>query len=230
MLRGVFVTGTDTGVGKTVVAAGLVSHIRRRLTQSFTGSADRMVRYWKPVQTGIEQDDDTATVKYLAACRDDECLDEGVRLPRPVSPHLAARLSGTVITLDRLTTILSAQPATGAWVVEGAGGVLVPLNDSDFMIDLMASLGLPAVVVTRSTLGTINHTLLTLEVLRSRGLSVAGVVVNGPSNPDNCEAISRYGRVPVLGRLHLLEPLSPDALRQWAEGDLDPDEFLLKPS
>jgi dethiobiotin synthase len=141
--------------------------------------------YWKPIQTGIEQDDDTATVRRLGNCADDEIFDHGVRLPRPVSPHLAARLSGQEIELTPLTALVAGQSKNVRWIVEGAGGVLVPVSDTDKMTDLMRELNLPVVVVARSTLGTINHTLLTLEALRSRSLCVAGVVMVGESNPDN---------------------------------------------
>src|SRR5438874_8676216 len=135
MRRGVFVTGTDTGVGKTVVAAALMCRYR--------GLAP--LRYWKPIQTGIEQDDDTADVRRLAACADGEILDEGVRLRLPLSPHQAAALDGTTIEIDRVMGALDSQPSTDRWIVEGAGGVLVPLNESELAVDLMRRLGLAAV-------------------------------------------------------------------------------------
>jgi dethiobiotin synthase len=199
---GVFVTGTDTNVGKTVVAAAILGRLR----------AHRPSRYWKPVQTGIEQDDDSATVQYLSGSTPNEIYNAGVRLPRPVSPHLAARLAGTAIDLDDLLTLASAQPDGESWVVEGAGGVFVPLNDRQMMIDLIAVLGLPVVVAARSGLGTINHTLLTVQALRARALSVAGVVMVGDRHADNRAAIEQYGEVAVLGELPVLAPLSPAAL------------------
>src|SRR5207244_3973112 len=106
-------------------------------------------------------------------------------LPRPVSPHLAARLSGTSIDLAELVWMVLAQPAGQRWVVEGAGGVLVPVNTSELMVDLIVQLELPALVVARSSLGTINHTLLTLEALRSRSVQVAGVVIVGSPDAEN---------------------------------------------
>ncbi len=174
-MTGVFVTGTDTGVGKTVLSAMLAK--------------SRMWGYWKPVQTGCNQDDDTATVARLAGC---EVWDRGVRLPDPVSPHLAAKLAGTHIDVS---DVVAMAPPNGNWIVEGAGGVLVPLNERETMVDLMVALGLPVVVAARSTLGTINHTLLTLEVLRSRGLEVERVVMIGDRNAENRAAIAHYGRV-----------------------------------
>jgi dethiobiotin synthetase len=169
-------------------------------------------RYWKPIQTGPE--DDTAEVRRLAGCR---VVDEGVRLPDPVSPHLAARLAGLTIELPR-------RDSDGAvYIVEGAGGVLVPINDSQTMADLMILLAMPAIVAARTTLGTINHTLLTIEALRARSLKIAGVVMIGEANPDNRDAIERYGRVTVIAEMHRFDPLTPESLRKWAQtlpGDL----------
>src|SRR5262249_41057621 len=165
--RGLFVTGTDTGVGKTVVSAALMIRLRSAAP----------VRYWKPIQTGIEQDDDTATVAWLAGCSAAELLSSGVRLRHPVSPHLAARLSGTVIDLPPLEDIFNEAAQSARIVVEGAGGALVPVNDLQLMVDLMARLDLPAIVATRSTLGTINHTLLTIEALHRRSVTIAGAVM-----------------------------------------------------
>jgi dethiobiotin synthase len=217
MRRGVFVTGTDTGVGKTVVAAALLHRYR--------GAGP--LRYWKPIQTGIEQDDDTADVRRLGACTPDEILDDGVRLSRPVSPHLAAKWTGRRIGIAGLTALADAHEASRL-VVEGAGGVLVPINDSQTIADLIVALDLPAVVVARSTLGTINHTLLTIEALRARGVVVVGVVMAGPPNADNREAIERAGRTTVLGELPPIEPLSPDGLAAWARAGLDPTGAILE--
>jgi dethiobiotin synthetase len=179
------------------------------------------LRYWKPIQTGIEQDDDTGEVRRLSGCAPGEVLDQGVRLRHPVSPHLAARLSGERIDLDAVVAVFAQQPASTCWIVEGAGGVLVPVNESDLMADLMVRLGLPVVVVARSSLGTINHTLLTIEALRARSIGVAGVIMIGPPNPDNREAIEHYGRVRVVGEMRVFDPLTPAALRQWATTSRD---------
>jgi dethiobiotin synthase len=214
--RGFFVTGTDTGVGKTVVSAALMLALRSVV----------QVRYWKPIQTGIEQDDDTATVAWLARCTDAELLTSGVRLRHPVSPHLAARLNGTMIDLAPLEDMFNAASRSAPFVVEGAGGVLVPVNDIQFMTDLMARLDLPAVVAARSTLGTINHTLLTIEALRRRSLTIAGVVLVGPQNASNRQAIEQYGEVGVLGEMPHFETLTPDSLAVWVRSDFDRDRVL----
>jgi len=180
-----------------------------------------VVRYWKPVQTGIERGDDTREVQRLGGCSPRELLQEGVRLRRPLSPHLAARLSGVTIDIQTLLDGLAAQPPASRWIVEGAGGALVPINDSELMTHLMVRLALPVVVVARSRLGTINHTLLTLEALEARSLAVAGVVMVGGRNLENRRAIEAYGRVRVLGELPRLDPLTPRALARWAASELD---------
>lgn len=215
MARGYFVTGTDTGVGKTVVSAALIHRLR----------PFGPVRYWKPIQTGIESDDDTSTVERLGGCGPDELWRHGVRLERPLSPHLAARLSGTRIDVAEVARQLS-DDGTVRWIVESAGGVLVPLNESEMMADLMSRLALPVIVVSRSTLGTINHTLLTIEALRKRALHAAGVVMVGPPNADNREAIERYGRVEVIGEMPEFDPLTPQVVGAWARSALDVRERL----
>ena len=122
------------------------------------------LKYWKPIQTGIEQDDDSAEVQRLSGCGPGRVLNEGIRLPRPVSPHLAAKLSGASINIEPLISLGASLSGSG-WIVEGAGGVLVPLNERDLLIDLIGGLRLPVLIVSRSGLGTINHTLLTIEAL-----------------------------------------------------------------
>ena len=192
-MRGLFVTGTDTGVGKTVLSAALMLRYPE-------------ARYWKPIQTG--PDDDSTEVGRLSG---GQVLDKGIRLPDPVSPHLAARLAGMTIEIPSRAT-------DGAvYIVEGAGGVLVPLNDTQTMVDLMARFGLPVVVAARTSLGTINHTLLTVEVLRARGLQVAGVAMIGTGNADNRAAIEHYGNVAVIAEMPHFDPLTPEALRRWAD-------------
>ena len=203
-MSGLFVTGTDTGVGKTLVSAALLHRFRNTPG----------LRYWKPVQTGIEIDDDTAEVLRLSGLAADRAWHDGVRLPRPLSPHLSASLAGASISVAGLVETASRQEPSAQWIVEGAGGVLVPLNERELMIDFMTVLGLPVVVAARSGLGTINHTLLTLEALRARALSIAGVVLVGPTNVDNRIAIETHGRTAVIGELNWLDPLTPASLQE----------------
>jgi dethiobiotin synthetase/malonyl-CoA O-methyltransferase len=211
MRRGLFITGTDTGIGKTVVCAALMHRYRREMP----------LGYWKPVQTGIEQDDDTAAVRDLGRCAAEEIFEDGVRLPNPVSPHLAARLCGTTIALADLEALADRLTADRAWIVEGAGGALVPLNDRELMTDWMARLRLPVLVVARSGLGTINHTLLSLEALQKRSLDVVGVVMVGEPNGENRRAIEHYGGTPVVGEMPLFPELTAAALGDWARDEFD---------
>jgi dethiobiotin synthetase len=213
VIRSLFVTGTDTGVGKTVTSAVLMRRLRHL-----------DCRYWKPVQTGIETDDDTWTVEQLSDAASSRFLREGIRLPRALSPHLSARLHRTRIVLADLVA-MAARRHAGTWIVEGAGGVLVPLNESELMVDLMRALSAPAVIVARSGLGTINHTLLTIEALRHRDLPVVGVIMVGDRNPDNRAAIEKYGALPVLGEIGWYDPLTPAVLKNAALA-LDPDRHL----
>ena len=228
MFRGIFVTGTDTNVGKTVVSAALMTRYR----------AEAPLRYWKPIQTGIRDpgsgirsDDDTAEVARLARASDAEIFNCGVRLQDPVSPHLAAHRAGTRITVGSVVALAKEADRAGSripdpasrprWVIEGAGGVLVPINERETMADLMHALDLPVVVAARSTLGTINHTLMTIEALRRRMLCVAGVVMVGDPNDENRLAIEKYGAAEVVGQMPRFDPLTPEALSQWASRELD---------
>ncbi len=216
MLRGLFVTGTDTGVGKTVVSAALLHRYGTRAS----------LRYWKPIQTGIERDDDTTEIRTLTTSAEVEILDDGVRLPGQVSPHLAASLAGQTIDLPTLTQAVEHYPQTDRWIVEGAGGVLVPINQSELMADLIGRLELAVLVVSRSSLGTINHTLLTLEGLRSRSVAVAGVVMVGDLNPSNRAAVESYGQVSVVAEMPRFDHLSDAVLAEWAQTELDPRDRL----
>ena len=193
---GVFVTGTDTDVGKTLACAALC----------LAWSA----AYWKPVQTGAAAgDDDTARVAHLAALPPERVSVPGRVYRDPSSPERAAALEGGEVTIEDLLPLL---PTVRPLVVEGAGGVLVPLNACQSMLGLMQRLGFPVVVVARSTLGTINHTLLTLEALRARQLSVLGVILSGPVSAPNREAIQRHGGVRVLAEFDLLPQVTPQSV------------------
>jgi dethiobiotin synthase len=185
------------------------------------------LKYWKPIQTGIEHDDDSAEVARLAgvaarkgAPYTEEILDTGVRLPHPVSPHLAAHLAGTRITVRSLLETLPGETDT-RWIVEGAGGMLVPINERETMADLMRALDLPVLIAARSTLGTINHTVLTIESLRRRMLRVAGVVMVGDPNDENRLAIEKYGAAEVIAQMPRFDPLTPGSLERWVASDFD---------
>jgi dethiobiotin synthetase len=194
IVQGFFVTGTDTDVGKTVVAAWLVARLD--------------ACYWKPIQAGNHPEIDSAIVGRLTGAAPGRILPEAYVLPEPIAPHEAARRAGIAIDMERLLP----PPCDGPLVVEGAGGLMVPLTDRAYVIDLATELHLPIILVTRSTLGTINHTLLSLEAIRRRGLPLAGVVVNGPETPHNRAAIERYGQVEVIAEIPWLDQLTPATL------------------
>jgi malonyl-CoA O-methyltransferase len=191
---GIFVTGTDTGIGKTIVSACLVHR----------WSAD----YWKPVQTGLAEDEaDSVTVARLAGAA------ARIHPPRhefraPLSPEAAALLEGRSVALDDFALPASPRPI----VVEGAGGVLVPLGGGALMADLMRRLHLPVLLVARSTLGTINHSLLSIEALRARSIAIFGVVLVGPDPAENADAITRHGHVRVLASLPRLAEITPASI------------------
>lgn len=204
---GVFVTGTDTGVGKTLVSACL--------TRAWNAL------YWKPLQTGLaEEEGDTPTVAHLADASSERIVPPAATFLAPLSPDAAASAEGREVDTDRL--VLPMQEPDRPLVVEGAGGLLVPVTavrdgkPGMMMIDLIASFGLPVILVARSGLGTLNHTLLSLEALRTRGLTVAGVVLNGPLNAGNRQAIESHGGVRVLAELPPLDAVTPDSVTEVA--------------
>ncbi len=207
-MKGIFVTGTDTSVGKTVVSASLMC-VWRKVEK---------VCYWKPIQTGIEANNDTLTVKNLANCSDAEIFDTGFRLEKPLSPHLSARLANIEITVKKVLQFIETDEKF--WIVEGAGGVFVPLNKSELMIDLMKALDLPVVIAARSSLGTINHTLLTIEALRKNNLEIFGVIMNGEPNKENRQAIEHFGKVKVLAEMPKFEKLEYEILKSWTRKNL----------
>ncbi|AZI37390.1 ATP-dependent dethiobiotin synthetase BioD [Caenibius tardaugens NBRC 16725] len=194
-MNGFSVTGTDTDVGKTVFSAALAGYLDGW--------------YWKPVQAGIADGTDAERVAALSGLPRDRILPEAYRLTTPCSPHRAAQIDGVTIADGPL-----ALPKNRPLVVEGAGGALVPLRDDLTVADQMARWGLPAIVVARTTLGTINHTLMTIEVLKARGVAVHGVAFVGEGNADSEATICRIGGVRHLGRLPIINPIDQHSLRR----------------
>lgn len=189
------IAGTDTGIGKTVFAAGL--------TNLLDGT------YWKPVQAGLEAETDSQVVARLSELPPERTLSEGYRLSQPLSPHRAAELEGVAIDPEGLVLPEVARPL----IVEGAGGLMAPLTRETLFIDVFARWRAPVVLCARTALGTINHTLLSIEALRRRDVPLAGVAFIGEAMPDTERTIAEIGRVRVLGRLPFLDPLEPDTLR-----------------
>jgi dethiobiotin synthetase len=210
MTQRYFITGTDTGVGKTVLSALLCAALN--------------ASYWKPIQTGTDVDSDSRTVESLAGMAAERILPEAYQFAPAVSPHLAARRAGVRIELGKIK--LPAEVADAPLIVEGAGGVLVPINERESMVDLMRQLGLSVLLVARSSLGTINHTTLSLAALRNAGVDVAGVVMTGAPNADNRMAIEEYGKVRVVGEIPWLAELNRSVLLEIFAARFDQTLFM----
>jgi dethiobiotin synthetase len=190
----IVVTGTDTHIGKTVFAAGLT-----RLLDGF---------YWKPIQAGLSGETDAEVVRRLSGLSADRILPEIWRLRTPASPHLAAERDGVTIDSKALLLPSVARPL----IIEGAGGLLVPITRHELLIDVLTQWKAPVVLCARTALGTLNHTLLSLEALQRRGIPVIGVALIGEAHPDNERTLGEMGGVPILGRLARLHPLTSQTL------------------
>jgi dethiobiotin synthetase len=181
--KSVFVTGIGTGVGKTVVSAALVQALQ----------AD----YWKPIQCGNLHESDTITVQSLVSNAGSKFQPEAYRLKTASSPHYAAKMEEVEIDIKACIS-----PVTeNRLVIEGAGGLMVPLNENECIADLIIALNVPVVLVCRNYLGSINHTLLSLEMMKHKGLILLGLVFSGHNFLDNEEIIQQLGKTTVLGRI-----------------------------
>ena len=202
-MKSFVVAGTDTDVGKTVLAAALVD--------ALDGC------YWKPVQCGLEGETDSETVRRLSGVEASRILPEAYRLATPASPHTAAERDGVEIELDRLALPTSDR----VLIVEPAGGLMVPLNADALEIDLIARWGAPVILCASTRLGTINHSLLSIEALKRRGIPIAGIAFVGAEQAQVERTIVAFGAVPRLGRLPLLDPLDRASLRTEFERGFD---------
>lgn len=196
------VTGTDTNIGKTVFAAGLCG---------FLGA-----RYWKPVQAGLDEATDSETVAKLAGV---EIVPERYRFKLPASPHQAAAEEGITIDPDSLA------PPDGPVVIEGAGGLMVPLTRETLFIDVFARWRIPLILCARTRLGTINHTLLSVAAVRARDIPLAGIVFIGDVNEESEGIICEIGKVKRLGRLPVIEPLTAGRLAGVFAKNFDRQDF-----
>lgn len=201
------VTGTGTGIGKTIFAAGLVAALDGE--------------YWKPVQSGLDGPSDTDTVRALTGLPPERFHREAYRLVQPLAPYHSAMLEDVTIEVDRLAVPASARPL----VIEGAGGLMVPLSQTFFMADLFARWGVPVVLVASTELGTINHTLLSIEAMRARDIPIAGVAFVGAENERTETFIEARGGVRRLGRLPRLPALCREALAEAFHSGFDLSEF-----
>lgn len=191
-----FVTGTDTEVGKTFVCALLTSGLE--------------AGYWKPVQSGSIDGLDSDFVCRASNMDRDKVIPERYVLKKPLSPHLAAEHENIEIDLDDFNLPSCSFPL----IVEGAGGVLVPLNRKYQIVHLIKKLDLPCIIVASQRLGMINHTLLTLQVLKDADIEVMGVILNNGINHDHKEAVEHYGNVRVLAQVERMEQINPENMKK----------------
>lgn len=197
--RPIFITGIGTGIGKTITSAIIVEKLK----------AD----YWKPIQSGDLDSSDTLMVKSLISNATSFFHPEAYRLTQPYSPHKSAKIDG--ITIDPAKIIV---PETNnQLIIEGAGGLMVPLNDDFMMIDLIKQLDAEVVLVSKNYLGSINHTLLSIEALKSRGINIKGIIFNGDENEDTQQFILNYSKVNGLGHIPPLQTLTSYAIKSAAE-------------
>lgn len=189
----IFISGTDTDVGKTIISSWICLH---------TAAA-----YFKPIQTGSLKDTDSAKVYELSSS---VIYPEIFIYQKPVAPYLAAKLEKKQIDINKIKI-----PTNDNLIIEGAGGLLVPINNNYLMIDLIKKLKLPVILVAKSVLGTINHTLLSLEALRKRKIPILGIILNGTINNDNKLAIEHYGNTNVLAEFPYLNKVDTNTLKDF---------------
>jgi dethiobiotin synthetase len=208
MTKALVITGTDTGIGKTTVAAML------------TLALDAL--YWKPIQSGTEDGTDTQRVQALTLLPNERFLPEQYLLSRPLSPHRAAELDRIEIDTERLSP-----PKTNKLlIIEGAGGLMVPITRQRLQIDVFAAWGSPIVLCTRTGLGTINHTLLAIEALGQRNMLLRGLIFVGDYNPDNMRTISEISGSPILGHVPHLDVIDRAVLLRVFEEQFRTEDFI----
>ncbi|WP_128931988.1 dethiobiotin synthase [Bradyrhizobium zhanjiangense] len=206
----IVVTGTDTGIGKTVFSAGLAGLLG--------------ATYWKPIQAGLEGESDTEVVARLGNLSSDRIVPERYRLRIAASPHQSAEIDGVRIDTESLDLPDSGERPL---VIEGAGGLMVPLGGDKLYIDLFERWQLPVVLCARTALGTINHSLLSIEALRRRQIHILGLVFIGERNAETQTVVREIGRVRWLGRLPWLSPLTTDTLQAAFHASFRADDFKL---
>ena len=189
-----FITGIGTGIGKTIVSAILTEKLK----------AD----YWKPIQSGDLETSDSLFIKHLISNTQTVIHPESYRLGQPLSPHLSAKLDGIDINLD----YIKAPQTNNRLIIEGAGGLMVPLNDKQLILDLIKKLKAKVIVVSQNYLGSINHTLLTLEILKFNHIQVEGILFNGGANAESENYIANYSKVKVLGNIPKLSIIDKETI------------------
>ncbi len=210
--KGFIISGTDTGIGKTVASA--------MLTLALEGN------YWKPIQSGIEDIVDTKAVQQMSGLPDDRFFPERYVLTEPLSPHRAAEFDGVEVDTGYLDLPESDRPL----IVEGAGGLMVPLTRDKLQINQFKkwqnqSADFPLILCARTALGTINHTLLSLEALWDRKMHIHGLIFIGEDNPDNIRTIADFSKAKVLGHIPMIDEITPAALSLVFERNFEVNDF-----
>ena len=209
------ITGTDTDVGKTIFSAALMLGLE---------AAGHEPHYWKPVQSGIA-DVDTRQVQKISQMPEDRFFSEKYILSEPLSPHRAAEIDEVEIDVEALGQVDNI-PEAGTLIIEGAGGLMVPMTRENLQINLYKSWNIPLILCARTGLGTINHTLLSLEAIWTRRLPLKGIVFIGEENEDNIKTIEEFSKTKVLGHLPVIEEMSSEALRSAFQENFNVEDFI----
>ena len=192
-----FITGTDTSVGKTLFCSILMNKFH--------------YNYWKPIQTGNKNDNDTIYIKKICKIPSNRFYKPAFSFRKSLSPHQAAKYENVSINLNNIKKPITNNPL----IIEGVGGILVPLNNKNLIIDLIKKLKFPVIIVSRSTLGTINHTLMTIKILRQNKIKIYGVVLNGVMNKKNAQSIEHFGKVKVLAQIPFFKKISLKKIKNF---------------
>ena len=197
------VCGTDTDIGKTLISSFFV----RGLSSS----------YWKPIQSGIESQTDSETVEKLAKVSKEKIIKEAYIFTKPLSPHWAAEIDQKTINFDKLRL----PKVQGSLIVETAGGLMVPITRNFLQIDQIKRWELPVILVCKSSLGTLNHTLLSIEALKRRNIKILGLVVNGEKHLDNPKTLVDFSGIPLITEFPFIKKIDSNNLDiLWKELDI----------
>ena len=198
------ICGTDTDVGKTLISSFFVRGLK-----SF---------YWKPIQSGIETETDSQSILRLSGIKKEKILKEAYIFEKPVSPHWAAEIDGKKIDIN----LLNLPKIDGSIVIETAGGLMVPITRNFLQIDQIRKWNLPVIIVCRSSLGTLNHTLLTIEALKKRNIKILGLIINGEKHLDNPKTLREFSNLPIIAEFPRLNNIDKNNLdRLWKELNIE---------
>ncbi len=217
MTNKIIITGTDTEIGKTIFSTALMLGL---------DAAGLKPHYWKPIQSGVEDIVDTKTVQNISQLPAERFLPERYILSEPLSPHRSAEKDGIEIDVAALSDPANIPECDGALVIEGAGGLMVPLTRENLTINMFKKWDVPVVLCARTGLGTINHTLLSLEALWARNIPIKGLVFIGEENLDNIRTIAEFSKEKILGFLPKIDPVDRAGLLRAFEANFNAHDFI----